>query len=105
MQRFDGVLVGVGDGTRLFVTFDPAWWHLRRWMGWWLELLRAKVQRGRESLAVGKVSFNLNGRQRMIRVIENRAIRLPNVPGPDALEIKGPPGGRIYRHGGFFRIH
>jgi hypothetical protein len=105
VTRFDGVVIGSGIDARTYRTFDPPWWNLKRWFGWWFEGMREAVVRfvcrvrrlPVKATARGEVEVTLSGVRRRIRVIEI-VQPLPNVPGPNVVDIKSRQNSR-----GFYR--
>jgi hypothetical protein len=98
IKRFDGVELGapsLGDG--LFRTFDPPWWHLRRWAGWYASIFKERFGRQIPSArARGTITVSHDGKSRSVRVVAIDRL-LPNVPGPNVVEISGGPPRGYYR--------
>jgi hypothetical protein len=85
-MTYDGMLIGAKDGSgRLFRVFDPPWWRIDRWLGWYGAIalervvgrlrsffkMKPRAMRSRELLELHGVP---------VRGVIDDAVSLPNVP-------------------------
>lgn len=90
-HAFDGMFMGSPTGAMLRV-YEPRWWQLRRraWWFWYRHVVRGLalfapdlarvVFRGQTTPVVGTTTLDVDGGKLVVRVVEDRSIRLPNVP-------------------------